>query len=206
VTRKPITTTQGFKTSGLLGAPVLLAQAGSLSGLSLPNVTLPPTPTPADTASTEDAQITPAIRDLATALDNNPVKIFNWVRNTIEFIPTYGSVQGSQLTLETRRGNAFDTASLLISLLRAAGIPARYVYGTIEVPVDQAMNWVGGATRPEAAQILMGQGGIPNAGVTEAGQVKWIDLEHVWVEAFVDYVPSRGAINRVPSTWIAMDA
>ena len=36
------------------------------------------------------------------------------------------------------------------------------VYGTIQIPADQAMNWVGGVTKPEAAQQLMGQGGIPN--------------------------------------------
>ena len=32
-----------------------------------------------------------------------------------------------------------DTASLLIALLRAAGIPARYVYGSVEVPAEQMM-------------------------------------------------------------------
>lgn len=56
------------------------------------------------------------------------------------------------MTLQTKRGNSFDTASLLIGLLRAANIPARYVYGTIQIPADKAMNWVGGVTKPEAAQ------------------------------------------------------
>ena len=43
--------------------------------------------------------------------------IYQWVRNNIEFIPSYGSIQGSEYTLENRRGsNAFDTASLLIAL------------------------------------------------------------------------------------------
>jgi hypothetical protein len=110
------------------------------------------------------------------------------------------------MTLQTKRGNAFDTASLLIALLRAANIPARYVYGTIEVPADSAMNWVGGVTVPQAAQSLMGQGGIPNIGVGFAGQIRSIRLEHVWVEAFVDYVPSRGAVNRNPNTWVPLDA
>src|SRR5260370_16311762 len=116
---------------------------------------------PADTAPTEDVQITQAIRDLATSLGNNPVKIYNWVRNNIQFIPSYGSIQGSDMTLQTKRGNAFDTASLLIALLRAASIPARYVYGTIEVQADKAMTWAGGAIVPQAATSLMSQGGIP---------------------------------------------
>ncbi|MBI5910771.1 MAG: transglutaminase domain-containing protein, partial [Betaproteobacteria bacterium] len=172
----------------------------------LPATILPATPTPEDLAPTEDVQITQAIRDLATSLGNAPVPIYNWVRNNIAFIPSYGSIQGADMTLQTKRGNAFDTASLLIALLRAANVPARYVYGTIEVPIERAMNWVGGVTVPEAALNLMGQGGIPNLGIAQGGQVKWIDLEHVWVEAYVDYTPSRGAVNRNPNTWVPLDA
>lgn len=61
-------------------------------------------------------------------------------------------------------------------------------------------------TKPEAAQQLMGQGGIPNIGLASGRQIKFIKLEHVWVEAFVDYVPSRGAVNKKPNTWVPMDA
>ena len=57
-----------------------------------------------------------------------------------------------QDTLDKKRGNAVDTASLLVALLRSANIPARYVYGTVEMPVDKAMNWVGGAKTGEMAQ------------------------------------------------------
>ncbi len=206
VTRAPYTSPAQFKTSRLFGDPVKVAQAGSLSGISLPSTVLPTTPMPADTAPTEDVQITQAITDLAASLGNNPVKIYNWVRNNIQFVPSYGSIQGSDMTLQTKRGNSFDTASLLIALLRSAGVPARYVYGTIEVPADKAMNWVGGVTVPQAAQNLMGQGGIPNVGIGFAGQIRSIRLEHVWVEAFVDYVPSRGAVNRNPNTWVPLDA
>jgi len=206
VTRAPYTSPSQFKTSRLFGEPVKVAQAGSLSGISLPTTVLPTTPTPADTAPTEDVQITQAIRDLATSLGNAPVPIYKWVRNNIQFIPSYGSMQGSDMTLQTKRGNAFDTASLLIALFRAANIPARYVYGTIEVPADKAMNWVGGVTVPQAAMNLMGQGGIPTLGVSSGGQIRSIRLEHVWVEAYVDYIPSRGAVNKIPSTWVPLDA
>ncbi len=206
VTRAPYTSPAQFKTSRLFGETVKVAQAGSLSGISLPTTVLPATPNAADLAATEDVQITQAIRDLAASLGNKPVPIYNWVRNNIQFIPSYGSIQGSDMTLQTKRGNSFDTASLLIALLRAANVPARYVYGTIEVPADKAMNWVGGVTVPQAAMNLMGQGGIPNIGVAQGGQVKAIRLEHVWVEAFVDYVPSRGAVNKNPNTWVPLDA
>ena len=162
-------------------------------------------PQPEDLAPTEDVQITPEIQALAQSLNNSPVEIYNWVHNAIEFIPTYGSIQGSQLTLETRRGNAFDTASLLIALLRAAEIPARYVYGTVQIPVEQVMNWVGGVETPQAAMELLGQGGIPNTGLAQGGVIKFIKLEHIWVEAWVDFAPSRGAVNLQGDSWVALD-
>jgi len=165
-----------------------------------------PTPTAADLAATEDAPLTDAIKAQATALHNNPVEIYNWVRNTVEFLPTYGFIQGADLTLQTQRGNAFDTASLLVALLRAANIPARYAYGTVQIPAAQVMNWVGGVTSPEAAQSLLGQGGIPNTAVVSGGRISAFKLEHVWVEAFVDYFPSRGAVNKAGDTWVPMDA
>lgn len=175
-------------------------------GLKLAQATLPDIPVAQDTAETEDIQLTPAVKAQAAALNNNPVQIYNWVRNNISFIPSYGSIQGSELTLQNKRGNAFDTASLLIALYRSAGIPARYVYGTIDVPADKVMNWVGGVTRAEAAQSLLGQGGIPNIGLSSGGKISTIRMEHVWVEAFVDYIPSRGAVNKNPNTWVPVDA
>jgi hypothetical protein len=161
---------------------------------------------PGDTAANEDVALTPAIQAKAAELGHNPARIYKWVYDSIEYIPSYGSLQGADYTLQTRRGNAFDTSSLLIALLRASQIPARYVYGTIEVPIDQAMNWVGGVTHPDAALNLMAQGGIPSIGVTRSGQFSAIRLEHVWVEAFVDYVPSRGARHVEGDSWIPLDA
>src|SRR5258708_2978507 len=146
VTRAPYTSPAQFKTSRLFGETVKVAQAGSLSGISLPGAALPLTPTPADLTATEDVQITQAIKDLAASLNNQPVAIYNWVRNNIQFVPSYGSIQGSDMTLQTNRANSLATASLLIPLLRPPNIPARYVYGTIEVPTDKSMNCVGGET------------------------------------------------------------
>ncbi len=128
------------------------------------------------------------------------------MHDNIQFIPTNGSIQGSQLTLETKSGNATDTASLLIALLRASGIHARYAYGTVRIPIDKVMNWVGGVTAPAAAIQILGQGGIPTAGLAQGGQIAFIKMEHVWVEVYVDYRPSRGAKHRKGDSWIPMDA
>ncbi len=84
-------------------------------------------PTSDDLADTIEVQFTPEITAKAEELENNPVKIYNWVRNNIEFVPTYGSIQGADYCLQTKLCNAFDTASLLIALLRVSGIHARYV-------------------------------------------------------------------------------
>lgn len=176
-------------------------------------------PAAADLAETEDVQLTPAIRAKAAALNYSPVEIYNWVRNNIEFLPTYGSIQGSDMTLLTGKGNAFDTASLTIALLRASGIYAKYVYGAVEIPADQVQNWVGNVKTPEAAQSLMSQGGIPNVALVSGGKIAAFRLEHVWVEAYVNYYPSRGANHRgepanTPAsprgtpgdTWVPFDA
>lgn len=162
--------------------------------------------TPGDLMPNQDVQITPEIQALAASLGNQPLRIYNWVRENIEFVPTYGSVQGSQLTLEARRGNAFDTSSLLIALFRAAGVPARYVTGTTEIPVAAAMNWVGGAGSPAVAQQLLGQGGVPTVGLVSGGEITHLRIEHVWVEAAIDNIPSRGAVHRQGDTWLSMDA
>ena len=120
------------------------------------------------------------------------------------------SVQGAQDTLDKRRGNAVDTASLLIAMLRSANIPARYVYGTVEMPIAQAMNWVGGAKTGDAAQQILAQGGVPNVQLTSGGKVVALRIEHVWVEALIQYNPGRGAKHiqgsSVPDAWVPMDA
>lgn len=153
-----------------------------------------------------EIQFTPEIKALAQQLNNNSIEIYTWVHNNIRFIPSYGSIQGAQHTLETKQGNAIDTASLLISLLRAANIPARYAYGTVEIPAEKVMNWVGGAQTPEAAQSILGMGGVPSIGMLQGGKIAKFKLEHVWVEAYVDYFPSRGMVEKVGDSWVPMDA
>ena len=173
-----------------------VAQAGSgnIGGLQFTQLPEPSVaPTAADLAETDEVKLTAAIRAQASALGNNPVQIHNWVRNTTEWAPTWGAIQSAQDTLDKKRGNSTDIASLEIALLRAAGIPARYQYGTIEVTTEQLQNWVGGTTSPEAAQQIIAQGGIASRGLVEGGRFAKVRMEHVWVQAYVNWAPSRGA-------------
>ena len=153
---------------------------------------------------------TAAIQKLAADLGKNPHKIYQWVHDNIYWQPTQGSVQGAQDTLDKKAGNAMDTASLLIALLRSAGIPARYVYGSVEVPADQMMNWVGGAKTIDAAQQVLGQGGIPNVALVSGGKISAVRIEHVWVETLIQYQPGRGAKHvpgqSQPDSWVPMEA
>jgi len=162
---------------------------------------------PDDLAETIEVQFTPEIKAKAQELGNNPVKIYEWVRNSIEFVPTWGSIQGAQMTLLTRQGNSFDTASLLIALLRAAGIHARYVTGTVELPIATVMNWLGGFTSEQAALEFMASGGVPVKAGIAGGKITKALFEHLWVEAFIDYIPSRGAkhVQGQGDTWITLD-
>ncbi len=154
---------------------------------------------------TLEVKFTPDIQNLATQLERNPVHIFNWVRNNILYQPHYGSLKGAQRTLMDKTGNDLDQASLLIALLRSSGIHARYVTGTVEIPAAKAMNWVGGVTDPKVMAQIFASHGIPGKALVWGGTIQAIAMEHVWVEAFVDYIPSRGAVHKQGDTWVPMD-
>jgi len=163
-------------------------------------------PPPEDLAETIEVRFTDAINAKAAELNNHPVKIYNWVRNNIEFVPTYGSIQGADMCLQTKQCNAFDTASLLIALLRVSGIHARYVEGTVEIPIEKVMNWVGGFT--DSMDALNTLTGIPATGMTVGGEIKYVRMEQIWVEAWIDYFPSRGSRHKPGKgeIWIPLDA
>lgn len=180
-------------------APVVTETAGTNAGTAANDP-----PTNDDLAQTIDIQFTPAIQALATEL-GNPVAIRNWVYNNIKFTPTWGSIQGADLTLLNRVGNAHDIASLTIALLRQQGVPARYVKSVVELPIDRVRNWLGNLDTPGMAVEMMQNGGIPTGMVVSGGSIVAVRFEHVWVEAWLDFIPSRGALNRVPDQWVPFD-
>lgn len=160
---------------------------------------------PAYLAESDEIKLTPAIQAKAAELNHDPVKIYHWVRNNITWQPTWGGIQAADLTLSAQRGNAMDIASLTIALLRASKIPARYVHGTIDVPAAYFKNWAGGFTDIMVAADFASSGGIPITSIMSGGQISKVRLEHVWVEAAIDFFPSRGAKNKAADTWVAMD-
>ncbi|MFA6094298.1 MAG: DUF6531 domain-containing protein [Candidatus Paceibacterota bacterium] len=163
---------------------------------------------PADLAATEDAVITQDIRDLAAQLNYSPVKIFQYVYDNIRFEPYFGSLKGSQGTLYTKAGGATDQASLLIALLRASNIPARYVLGDVQI-IDgsnlgangRAPRWLGAKNYQAAANILSNNMN-PSVGIGSSV----IQLRHVWVEACLPYGNYRGApSDNSGHRWLPLD-
>jgi len=73
---------------------------------------------------TSETEATPEIQALARALENDPKFIFDYVHNHIDYVPTFGSVNGATGTLLAGRGNDWDQTSLFIALMRAAGYSA----------------------------------------------------------------------------------
>lgn len=86
----------------------------------------------ADLAPTPDADSAdPYIVQKANDLGKDVQQIFAFMQNEIGYESYKGSLRGARGTLWSKAGNALDQASLMIALLRASGIPARYVQGTL---------------------------------------------------------------------------
>ena len=107
--------------------PAALLQPGNVSDPSL-------------LASTPDANTTdPFIQEEAAALDYDPQQIFNFLHTQVGYNSYTGSVRGARGTLWSGAGNALDVASLGVALMRASGIPAQYVQGTLTQAQAQSL-------------------------------------------------------------------
>ncbi len=87
---------------------------------------------PSSNCQSDNAQII-ALANSITAGASTPydkaVRIFNWVRDNIGYSFYYDTLYGAVGTLNAGSANCVDTSHLLIALLRASNIPARYVHG-----------------------------------------------------------------------------
>ena len=164
--------------SGQSGTTTNLVSAASSDSISANTAYSGPSPT----------SITPELQVLAAGLDNDPVKIFNYVHNKIEYQAYYGSAKGAHLTYVDGGGNDMDQASLLIALLTQAGYTANYLYGQYSVPDTSAdgynlSNWLGVSS--SLTQIALAAGGIPvGVGTSHGTYIVW-PFTHVWVQVTV---------------------
>jgi RHS repeat-associated protein len=145
------------------------------------------------------------IREAAAAL-SGPVEVHEWVRNAIRPEFYSGEMKGPLQTFLEQSGNDVDTAGVLIFMLRAKGIPARYVRGSVEVPAAVLTAVTGTSTIEQAVRVL-GRAGIPHATVTGGAGVASVRMERVWAEAYLPYANYRGAVvDGHGKTWVPLDA
>jgi RHS repeat-associated protein len=138
-------------------------------------------------------QFSPAINQLAADLDNDYLKIVNYVRQTIKLQYYAGAQKGADATLRSLAGNDVDQAALLIALLRRSKVPARFVQGVIRQPIDQAMASIGIS---DGSQVLaaLNRAGIAHQPIIEGGQLTAIHRHYTWVSAYIPYANYRGSV------------
>ena len=98
---------------------------------------LDPAAAPADLAASRLAPLADPILLEAERLDHDLVEIFERVRNGIATEWYAGAMKGAEETLRQGAGNDADQAALLVALLRASGVPARFVRGVVELSPEQ---------------------------------------------------------------------
>ncbi|MEN8263836.1 MAG: transglutaminase domain-containing protein, partial [Nitrospirota bacterium] len=159
-----------------------------------------------DLAETIDVQITPEIQALADSLGNDPLEIYRYVYNNYDYAPYYGSLKGSLDTYWEKEGNDYDLSSLLIALLRASNIPARYVRTNVLMRIEQVMALVD-IYDPMGALSYLSSGGFPRLGYgTDSKGRGYARIEHVYVEAYLPYSNYRGTgEDSAGELWVPLD-
>lgn len=140
------------------------------------------------TVMTNETEATPEIVELARSLQNDPVLIYDYVRNHIEFgPPTYGLHHGAYGCFMAGRGSDADQSALLSALLRAAGRTNRFAMGRVTYSKADVANWLG-TSQSRVIQFLANCG-YPT--VTDSGN-NFI-VNRFWVEMLDG------------STWVRLD-
>ncbi len=125
------------------------------------------------------------ITELARGLQNDPLLMFDYVHNHIDYVPYYGALKGSTLTLLDGSGNGFDQAALLIALLRASGYTADFVHGKMTFPAaqfDQLASWLGVDQDEQTMANVFYQNGIDVTWHSETSIIP----KRVWVRLTID--------------------
>ncbi|MCK4969914.1 MAG: transglutaminase domain-containing protein, partial [Thermoplasmata archaeon] len=134
--------------------------------------------------STVDAnKYDPYVKNTGAAIGSDVSSIFEYVRDFIGYEAYIGSLRGARGTVWGMAGNSLDQSNLLVALLRGAGIPCRYVVGSLSTDDARTLvmsmyvsgenvtgNW------PEGEPLA-----DPANNVTLLNEAK----NHTWVEYYV---------------------
>ncbi len=163
-----------------------------------------PAPSDSDLRYEGGSEFPEPIQLIADSFDDAN-SIYLYVKNNIKYEPYWGSKKEALITLAQQGGNDLDQASLLIALLRAKGIPARYVTGTSRITPQQALEITGATDETAAGRIIAG--GFRNAKrILDNGTVIGYMMTRTWVEAYIPYTDYRGAGNKSgEGVWVQLD-
>lgn len=186
----------------------------SLSPDSFPNPVLvrsgtpvdpsPPQPQALSALSSVPESVNAEIADLAQALDNDAVKIFNYVRNNIHYQHYHGIRKGAILTLLEGSGNDFDQCALLAELLKAAG-HTNITYKVQGHRIDYAnlIDWMGVASEPHPGKTFEQAYGQPiPAGWNGASDL--VAKRAAFGPSFLQLGGSRSSFGGVPRLWTTL--
>lgn len=124
----------------------------------------------------------PLIIAQAAALGNDPARLFAFVRDEIAHESYQGSLRGARGALWTRAANSVDRASLLVALLRASNVAARYVRGTL--PEDRLRELVGSMFPAPTRVLGCLEPGTERADPTNDARLIDEARDHFWVQLF----------------------
>jgi len=103
----------------------------SLSGQSRDGANADPILQALDSIQKEIPAETFDVHAVIQSAGQEPVKLFEWVRDHTYWVPYHGALRGPAGVLMDRLGNSLDRALLLCELLRTAGRTVRLAHGTI---------------------------------------------------------------------------
>jgi RHS repeat-associated protein len=130
-----------------------------------------------------EMEITESIHAQAAALDNDPVKIFEFVRNRIGFELYYGCFKGAEGTLLSGYGNDLDQCTLLGALLKAAddAIAVSYKKGNVVYTAGFLTDLIGCSTNylPNLYPYFLNSAPIQRAD-------GWEFQNHYWLQVTID--------------------
>jgi transglutaminase-like putative cysteine protease len=137
--------------------------------------------------STVDADFNdPEIQGLQAIVGGDVDLIFEFVRDEIDYDSYTGSLRGARGTYWSYAGNSYDKVNLLVALLRNAGIPCRYVHGTLSNPLAKEII---GSMFPVRSDNIIGYTddhdaenlSTPSSDPTLLAET----TDHMWVEYYV---------------------
>jgi RHS repeat-associated protein len=175
------------------------APAGSGGG-SMQSMVYNPDPgetgTIAYTTSADDPLTDAALVNLAHNLGDDPIRIYEWVRNNVRTEFYFGGSRGAYLTFLEKAGNDIDQCALLGALFKVAGFIPTYRLEWIDVPRTASgpnhvgiYEWLGVDNDASALSVL-------SAYSPAVGSNNMFYLAQMWVSI---NIPVRGETKFVPS-------